>query len=266
MVLPSHRDQGIGARLMLQAQEDMPLSLSLGQTAQMRTILQTMGWKHVAPLQTYVLALNANRILKDKLPSSVVPAVSTLLKLRGSTRRLLTNHSAGPTVIQQLERFSARHDALWQEVAACYACAAVRDASYLNWKYVDQPGQEYTRLEITRGDELVGCVVLLITEPNDIYRHRRAYIVDLVTSTKAGPLHSTLRAAIRHCQETGIDAVVMHLINRPIERALKNFGFVRRTPTRHLLVSGDERFVESELFAPENWLVTHGDSDIDRPT
>lgn len=266
MVLPSHRDQGIGARLMLQAQEDMPFSLSLGQTAQMRTILKTMGWKHVGPLQTYVLALNAHRILQEKLPSSVVPAVSTLLTLRRNTRRLLTTHSAGPTVSHKVERFSARHDQLWHEVSSCYGCATVRDASYLNWKYVDQPGQEYTRLEIKRGDELVGCVVLLTTEPNEIYRHRRAYIVDLITSTDSGHLYPTLRAAIRHCEQIGIDALVMNLINRPIERALKNFGFMRRSPTRHLLVSCGEPASQPELLDPASWLITHGDSDIDRPS
>lgn len=265
MVLESHRDQGIGASLLLQSQDDMPLSLSLGQTAQMRTVLKTMGWKHIAPLQTYVLPLNARRILKDKLPAPVVPAVSTLLMLQGSTRRLLTARSTGSTVVQSIERFSARHDALWQEASASYGCATVRDASYLNWKYVDQPGQEYTRLEVTRGDELVGCAVLLIAEPNEVYRHRRAYIVDVVTPTSTRRLHAVLRAAIEHCEEIGIDAVVMHVINRPIERALKNFGFMRRSPTRHLLISGGQHLAIPELVDSSQWLITHGDSDIDRP-
>jgi hypothetical protein len=140
----------------------------------------------------------------------------------------------------------------------------VRDASYLNWKYVNQPGQEYIRLEIMHGDKLLGCVVLSLAEPNRVYQHRRAHIVEILTSTDSQQLHPTIQATIAYCQSLDADAIVMHLISRPIERALKNFGFLRRSPTRHLLISGSQ-LDQPELLDPAQWLITHGDSDIDRP-
>jgi acyl carrier protein/GNAT superfamily N-acetyltransferase len=51
MVLEEYRNQGVGPRLMVDAHEDQPFSLSLGQTVEMREIQLRLGWKQVAPLQ-----------------------------------------------------------------------------------------------------------------------------------------------------------------------------------------------------------------------
>jgi acyl carrier protein/GNAT superfamily N-acetyltransferase len=51
MVLPEYRNRAVGSRLMLEAHEDQPFSLSLGQTAEMREIQFRLGWQQVAPLQ-----------------------------------------------------------------------------------------------------------------------------------------------------------------------------------------------------------------------
>ena len=58
-----------------------------------------------------------------------------------------------------------------------------------------------------------------------------------------------------------------HLINEKLEKHLRAYGFMRREPTRFLLV-GPHRTsddVRQHLLSPSGWLITMGDSDIDRP-
>jgi hypothetical protein len=51
-----------------------------------------------------------------------------------------------------------------------------------------------------------------------------------------------------------------------VDKALA-FGFVRRAPTRVLLIATGEPATPVEQLALDgsNWLITRGDSDIDRP-
>ncbi len=59
MVLDRIARRPSGSRLMVQAHEEQPFSLSLGQTAEMREIQLRLGWKQVAPLQIAQLVVNA---------------------------------------------------------------------------------------------------------------------------------------------------------------------------------------------------------------
>ncbi len=266
MVLESHREKGVGAQIMLQAQEESPFSLSLGQTEQMRSILSKLGWKYISPLSVFHLPINATRVLRGKLPSGIATVGAGLLQLRATSRRLLSKNRGAPVDTQVIDRFESRHDLLWQQVSRCYGCGVVRDASYLNWKYVEQPGQEFVRLEMTREDQVIGCVVLAYVAPNNVYSYSRVNIVEMVVSTRAEDLNAVIHAAVSHGRnQLAADAVVMHVINPSIELALERYGFLRKEPTRHLMVSVDDVNHAGPILDGSQWLVTQGDSDIDRP-
>jgi acyl carrier protein len=271
MVLESHRTTATGARLLIDSNDEFPVGLSLGQTAQMRKIALRLGWAQVAPLQTFVLLLRPHRVLEDKLHPLAAGVASAGL----NARRILKRHLAGrggrkdePVHVRTLDGFDASHDALWNGVRGEYACAVTRDASYLNWKYVAQPGQDFVRLEFLRGGAVVALVVLAVSEPGAIYRYRRAFVVELVVSpSDPGLVLGVLEEIRRQGVARGVDAIVFHLVSATLERMVEAYGFLRRDPTRYLLVrplrvSPDRR---RELLSPASWLVTMGDSDIDRP-
>ncbi len=265
MVFQSHRPKGVGTQLLMQAQDDFPFSLSLGQTEQVRAILKNLGWQRIAALQTFMLPLNPLRVLQGKVHPAVNPIASAWLRLRGTTKRYFSAGSLGRQSVAKIDRFGDRHTELWQKASVGYGCAAVRDASYLNWKYVDQPGQDFTRLEILSGEELIACVVLSLAEPDRNYSYRRANIVDIVTSTDRRHLHTAVDGTVKYCFEQRVDAVIMHLISSPIQQALEDYGFMQRSPTRHLVISLGENADRAKLLDPAQWLITLGDSDIDRP-
>jgi hypothetical protein len=147
-------------------------------------------------------------------------------------------------------------------------CAVRRDASYLNWKYVDQPGQDFLRLEISSPSGARGIVVLMFRQPDQVYRYRRAFIVDLVAPlANTGFMTDLLAAAVAAAAERGADALVCMHIGSRLTAGLQEAGFRMREPSRYLLVRPGPLAdgLRARLLDPDGWFVTQGDSDIDSP-
>jgi hypothetical protein len=176
--------------------------------------------------------------------------------------------STRPVALHEVARYDAAHDALWTSMAPQVGCAVVRDASYLNWKYVEQPGQEFHRLDVRDGDRLVGTTVWMLREPDSAYRYRRAFLVDLVAPLDGdADLEAMIRAGVTRLEGLGADAVLCLHVGRRLTAALERSGFTLREPGRVLLVHpGDLPEPEaSRVLDAAAWFLTQGDSDIDRP-
>ncbi len=266
MVLEEYRSQAVGARLMLEAHEDLPFALSLGQTEQMRAIQLRLGWEQIAPLQTAQLLIRPERVLKGKLPGAAALAAGLGLRASSAMRDVWKPRKTG--TVRKINLFGEPHDELWTLMARDITCAVRRDASYLNWKYVDQPGQDFLRLELSDANGVRGVVVCMFREPDDVYKYCRAFIVDLVAPLSDGRVMSDLiQVAVDAAAARGADALLCLHVNPLLTTALRQAGFRLRQPSRFLLVrpgplEGRDR---ENLLAAAGWYVTQGDSDIDRP-
>jgi hypothetical protein len=78
---------------------------------------------------------------------------------------------------------------------------------------------------------------------------------------------ATLDAVRRVCQHQGVALLTCYLISQQLQKAVLSFGFFPKEPTRFLLVATGavSAQVSSVVQSPEQWFVTLGDSDIDRP-
>jgi hypothetical protein len=93
-------------------------------------------------------------------------------------------------------------------------------------------------------------------------------LVDVVASMGPdGDLERVIRAAVAAAESRGADAMVCMHVGAALTRALKANGFAMRKPERVVLVDtgGLAPDVERTLLDGSGWLVTQGDSDIDRP-
>jgi hypothetical protein len=266
MVVESHRSQAVGSRLMLQSHEDLPFSLSLGQSADMRDIQFRLGWRQVASLQIAQLLIRPENVLRRKLGTPGAWAAGLGFRASAALREVFRDRSH--MNVREISRFDGRHDALWEAMAHDVTCAVVRDASFLNWKYVDQPGHHFVRLELVEGESPRGVVVLMLREPDAVYSYRRAFLVDIISSLRdESVLHRLVQLATGAAAERGADTLVCMHVNGHVTRALKACGFRLRKPNRFLLIDA-EQVSESELAlltSADNWYLTQGDSDIDRP-
>jgi FkbH-like protein len=266
MVLPEYRSRAVGSRLLVEAHEEQPFSLSLGQTAEVRQILFRLGWKQIAPLQISQLLVRPENVLRGKLPGPAAWVAAMGLRATTAVRDGLGTRSR--LSARPVERFDAKHDDVWANAKQHLPVAVVRDASYLNWKYVDQPGQTFLRLEIGDEQGLHGVAVWLFREPDGIYRYRRALLVDIVAPFgNAEVLQQVLRSACEAAGDAGADALLCHHIDARLTAALRACGFHARQPERYLLVDpgGLSKAAQAQVLSPANWFVTQGDSDIDRP-
>ncbi len=273
-VSADHRGRAIGPQLVVEGDADLPFALSLGQTEEMRGILLRLGWRTVAPLQTAQLLIRPEKVLRSKLPYPAVVTAGLYFRAQSAARAVtqgmmsLLDASAG-SEIRTIDRFESRHDTLWTDCSRDFSCATVRDASFLNWKWVDQPGQTFVRIEIIDHDECHGIAVLQIREPDSAYPYRRAFLTDLVVSlSQERRVRRLLAAAVQTAADKGADSLVCLHINPPLTQALRRVGFLIREPARHLLIHTPESLPEDELkrlLDGRNWFVTQADSDIDRP-
>jgi hypothetical protein len=268
MVLEKVRGKAVGPMLVAKARQDLPFNLSLGQTSQMRELQFRLGWVEVAPLETLVFVVNGRPVLASKVPPIAAAPAGMALTMQQRWRHWKGRRRPGAYTVREIARFGTAHDRLWDRVKSDYAVAVVRDASYLNWKYVEQPGQEFLRLEVVRGGEVSAVAVIAVQEPAGPYAYRRARLTEVVVPATDEDLVWTLFEAVRHTsRERGADLIVFDVINESLVRQAIRFGFVRRDPTRVLLVSVGDQSTEAEQLTRQaaNWLITRGDSDIDRP-
>ncbi len=270
MTLESHRSKGVGGMILMQSKEDVPFNLSLGQEEFMRNMQIKLGWTLIGPLGVYFYPLRPQNILQGKLPKGPVSwGASAALSLTTEMKRVIgrPSHKWKPEICS-INRFDGEHDELWKSVSKELTCTVVRDASFLNWKYVDQPGQNFKKLEIRKEGEVLALAIISIEEPSDAYPYRRAFLVDLIVKpSDSEAVWAVLDAVRAHSIHEEADAIICYLSCPALKNQLVSFGFRSREATRFLIAS-TEGVEESEvelLSSMDNWYLTMGDSDIDRP-
>jgi hypothetical protein len=235
----------------------------------MRELQFRLGWVRVADLQTLMLVLRAGPAVEGKVPTGTRAVAAAALGTVQTLRRWRGRVRAGcPFTAESVARFGPAHDALWARVQSAFAVAVVRDASYLNWKYCDQPGQDFARLEIRRNGDVIGIAVISLSEPDRVYRTRRAFLTDVVVKPdEARDVWAVLEAARQYAVKRAADLLLFDVLNNNLVRAASAFGFARRQPARVLLVATETPPgpIASLVRDGANWLITRGDSDIDRP-
>jgi GNAT superfamily N-acetyltransferase len=261
------RGTAIGPMLVRKALEDLPCNLSLGQTDQMRELQFALGWQKVMDLNTYLFVTGLSMDLRNKLPPGLAQAAAATLGFRDRLRLARWRSVCrGMGEVRPVERFGAAHDALWARVSDGYRCAVVRDASYLNWKYLDRPGGDFTCLELVRDGAPAGVVVLTVREPDAVYAYQRGYIVDLVVpAADEASVRWALVAALDHLTGLGAMTATCYLGSASLEPMLVRFGFTQRSPRHQLLLAPGELAgaARDTFLDPAAWLVTMGDSDVD---
>jgi hypothetical protein len=150
-----------------------------------------------------------------------------------------------------------RVDAVWAEARRELRLAAVRDAAFYTWRFLELPGRGATPYAIVSRGRPIGVCAL---EP--ISEGRAMRILDLVAVP--GAWHAALRAIARFCADTSpaqvLDIKLMTLDGRG--RRMWRAGFDEREHKPFLCMvpqGGDRRFLD-----PQRWFYTGADSDLEQ--
>lgn len=159
--------------------------------------------------------------------------------------------------VRRIAEFGADADRLWAEVGGGYRVALVRDAEYLNWRYVQNP-DSYTAYGLHRGDRLIGIVVVTTTI-------RRGLTVGEIMDYVCGAEDSTtfralMGIAVDHFRGLGCSLCEAWSIpGTKQDRRLRAAGLrIARTRIK-FLISPD--FPDPLVYEPDAWLLTQGDGN-----
>jgi GNAT superfamily N-acetyltransferase len=170
--------------------------------------------------------------------------------IRGLLRPRFTAH------LEPMVRADQRVDDVWQQFAPRIGIAAVRDAAFYTWRFLDAPAQrEPAYVIVDEGVPIGACALEIMNEG------RSMRIVDLMAVP--GQWNRCLAAISRHAAETDVERVdikLMALDGR--RRAMWQAGFTERDRKPFLVVipkDGDRRFLD-----PTRWFYCGADSDLDQ--
>ncbi len=210
-----------------------------------------------------------------------VPLYGKVLSMKGMLKRWITRNrhrAAVPAAkaykgsyttpagvaIQPIAHFDTRFDTLWGTVSDRFPVAVRRDSEYLNWRYVENPSEEYQRLAIEKDNRLSGYMVLKAQEKFGL---RIGFIIDILTETEECA-DILIRCALDYFARIHVDLACCLMLYRPYVRVLAANRFIKiprslfpQDLNLGVRVHTDE-YPASLLTNRNNWFVSWGDCDV----
>ncbi len=252
---PRFRGQGVFSTLEREneraaAESGSPLSVTFPNGRSYPIFVRRLGWSDLPRLRMWARPLRAGGVLRYMLGRS---GEKGDLRPREAGARTLRGLEVRP-----LERFDAGFDEIGRRAGAAYGHHFVRDADYLNWRYLDSP-RDYRCFGAYRDGMLVGTGIVGHTFKHGV---SAGFLADLVAAPEDGDaVRALLERAVDEVRG-GADALV--LLPPPAgahRRALVRSGFL---PTNKTL-----RFIGKTLAPAAQlderagaWHFTLGDFDF----
>lgn len=256
-----YRGQGIGKRLVMEAEKFCTIGLGVNTNEQIAPLLlQRLGWVIVGKIHRY------NRLL---FPGDAFHEISRWKPLRhlinlcyAPFRPPFSQLSVGESDLRNVVKFNSSFDSLWREACEQWPCAVVRGARILEWQYARQPGKKFDVLGFYERDQLLGYVVLFFRKKGPHGGPPKAAITDLCyhPSKPVKVVDDLLRGALRRALERRAGSLVTDVIDPLVEERLQHFRFWRvKNPLQLMVKSAANQDV---LYDSSNWFLMRGDSDI----
>ena len=155
--------------------------------------------------------------------------------------------------LSPMARNDARVDAVWAAARGSLRLAAVRDAAFFAWRFLDAPAGREPPYVVERAGSPIGACAIEKMGPN-------MRIVDLLATPDEW--HACLAAIVAHVSHTQARALDIKLFSLDGRRRhMWRSGFTERETKPFLVMippDGDRRFVD-----PQRWFYGGADSDLD---
>jgi hypothetical protein len=166
--------------------------------------------------------------------------------------------------VKPLGELGAEVDALAGESAGYARCIRVRDADYLRWRWLEQPGSSWSVLAARGGDGSLRGIAVVGQDPGS--EHGGApvgRIVDLLAGDR-GATTALLRAAAGALRAAGCAiATFDYLDPRPWSgSACRRAGFLERGVGPSMITGRTGVSEDHPAGSRESWYLTRGDSDL----
>lgn len=170
----------------------------------------------------------------------------------------LTKSGASGFTVEQVYEFGSDFNAMFERAATTHKVACVRDAEYLDWRYLEAPGRRQTPLAVRHRGELVGF--LAIERAGEF-----AAIADLFSAPDAKPVDAILQLAIEYSSSANCSVLEFSTTQESaLSRRLLRHGFIGREERGfQVAVENDDPQIAA-LISAQAWHFTEADQDMDR--
>lgn len=127
------------------------------------------------------------RLENGLLDSEVVRNQTLLVRAAGN------GASERPPEIERIERFDHQAQWLWERIAGTFGAGAIRDAAFLNWRFVERPAVRYELLGVRDASGILRGFVAL--RAGEFAGRRAAWLVDWLVPSAEDEVGARLLAA-----------------------------------------------------------------------
>lgn len=274
MISKSCRVFGLGTELIKGSVGDFSVLYGTGYHPKTGLMYEKLGdWKLMGDLKRYIKIVNLNRVeflVKNNFFGEFVV-------------REFKKENVGIS-IARIRKFDKRIDEFWKNISNKYPITVARSEKYLNWRYVDHPYFKYVVLVARNADKrILGYLVYRIEkmhgEEGDF---KIGHILDLIAKDEAVKL--LLIEAEKHMKNRGVDLIdyfssgnFHHKEILELDYHLSIDDFYNKIPLyfnpvsykrseiNFLVYCNKKEKYRDFIFDPNNWYITKGDGDKDRP-
>ncbi|MEY8252266.1 MAG: hypothetical protein RPR91_07770, partial [Colwellia sp.] len=167
--------------------------------------------------------------------------------------------------ISKVDSFNLDYTALWDVFSNSINVGVVRDASYLQWRYLDKPNENYKIFKLEEAGILKGYIVYCIKEKHG---GKVGYIMDLIYLDGTHLVGAALlQKALGEFKASKVDVVLSWCFEFSLNYgAFKKLGFLNlpeilKPIELHfgcVVLGGGESKL---LMDRKNWFISYADSD-----
>jgi len=259
LVVGERQRQGLGGALLRAWDRSSGLTLGARLTEATRQRLDEMRWPAAVSVPCLVKPISRRALRLPHWPVALNRLVSAVTL---PFVRLVSRLQPIVDEIESVRRFPAEVDTLWAEVRDSFDVAVCREATYLNWKFLEAPHVRYHVALLRRDGQLRGYVV---------YRHGRepqgrvTTIIDLLAHPGDVRTIAALASWVdREARSEDVDKVRCYVTHKGFRRALRRLGFFAVRSDLALTVKVNAVSVAPAFYTDtERWHFTLGDGTID---
>jgi GNAT superfamily N-acetyltransferase len=260
MVAPERQRRGLGEELFRAWDRSVGASLGIGLSESSSSLLTKLHWPDVIAIPGLVKPLTRRAVRLPTVPMPINRFFSfvtyPIVRVAARVRPLRAD-------VEPIRRFDASFTELWERLADRFTLAVRRDASYLNWKYIEPPHVRYCIAALKREGRAEGYAV---------YRHaqeprgRVTWLVDFLADTHDEIGFKTLlRWVDAEARQAGSDKIRCFASHLGFRRVMRHSGYFQMRQPLPLVVKINSVSVPPAFYKnTDDWHVTLGDADQDR--
>ncbi|MEP6711022.1 MAG: GNAT family N-acetyltransferase [Ferruginibacter sp.] len=168
-------------------------------------------------------------------------------------------------VIKAIGGFDENYNSLWNSARSSFKVGINRDASYMNWRYIQKPGEHYYRYGLFEHDQLKAVIVFSLKKKHD---GLIGYVMELIFNPgDKKSAKAILKFATKIFRQQKTDVVLAWCFPHSFNyKSYKNAGYYNLPPKLRpqKLYLGVRAFNEADRSVIENtanWYISYSDSD-----